>query len=509
MILREEVFSVKRIFLVLILVALITGVAISGAFSSLDDSRTRQVILERWETELLRLMEEWMIPGMTAGIVYKGEVIFEKAFGVTDLSTMEPVDLNTLFQIGSTTKAFTSALAAILIQEGLFSWKDRVIDLFPEFRMQDTFAQENFLVEDLMAQHSGLYPYAGDVLAMWGFGREKVLEALPYMRPLYSFRAGYSYVNNLFVVVEEIMMRKTGKEYAELLNEKLFEPLGMHSSLATIDEFLEASNKVTLHMYDPTGPIAIDPNEHFIRWVEPVFPAGGIASNIPDMLRWVNMHLNLGKVDGKRLIPEEEILFMHSPRTIVYGNSLEPIRAYCQAWVYEEFEGQKLIWHNGDTSGCHTMVLMIPQAQLGIVILSNVGGQSVPDFLAKAFVQLAIGREPSLLKNLQVPAVVKDHPERRVYPHLPLEEYEGLYYNELFETVFVETDGTKLTGRAVGGSLHLTFEHVTRDLFDVHILPYLKGIHQVSFLLNDQGRVEGLLLWEPSSADPYWFERKE
>lgn len=497
----------RRFLLILIIASYLSFAGFSAVFGSLEDAETRAKVLERWENELLTLMEEWMIPGMAAGIVYKNETIFEGTYGVKDLATQEPVNLETLFQIGSTTKAFTSALVAMMVEEGVFSWKDRVVDLYPQFGLTDSFAQDNFLVEDLMAQHSGFYPYAGDALAMWGFDREKVLEALPYWPLQYSFRSGFSYVNNLFVVAEEILIRHTGKTYSELIEERIFEPLGMEKSTATMDDFLSERNVVTTHTYTEEGITAIDPEHPFIRWVDPVFPAGGIGSNIPEMLSWVNMHLNMGMAGGNQIISREEILFLHTPKSLVAGNSMDPVTAYCQAWVYNEFEGQKTIWHNGDTSGCHTMVLMIPSAQLGIVILSNLGGQSVPDFLARAFVQLALGKEPAVLKDLHAPHMEIFEDDVVFYPPLPLEEYTGEYYNELFEEMIVELDKEVLVGIVAGGSMALTFEHVTRDLFVIHLLPYIKYIHEVWFKVNELGEIEGFMLWEPSSPEPFWFKK--
>ncbi len=274
-----------------------------------------------------------------------------------------------------------------------------------------------------------------------------------------------------------------------------------------MDDFLAADNVVTTHTYTEEGITAIDPELPFIRWVEPVFPAGGIGSNIPEMLSWVNMHLNRGMVDGNQIISREGILFLHTPKSLIGGNSMEPAVAYCQAWVYEEFEEQKVIWHNGDTSGCHTMVLMIPSEQLGIVILSNLGGQSLPDYLARAFVQLAMGKEPEVLKDLHPPQMESYEDDALFYSPLPLEEYTGEYYNELFEEMIVELDEDKLKGVVTSGSMVLTFEHITRDLFAVHLMPYVKYIHEVWFKVNELGEIEGFMLWEPSVPEPFWFKK--
>ena len=477
-----------------------------GGFHSLERAAGREAVLERWETEILRLKEEWMIPGMSVGVIYGNETIFQQAYGVKDLSIMEPVDIFTLFQVGSTTKAFTSALAAMFVDEGHFDWNDRVVDLHPDFRLRDRFAQENFLVKDLMAQRSGLYPCAEDILVMWGFDREKLIESLPFHATKYSFRSEFSYVNNLFLIVEDLLTQFSGNSYAELLQERIFDPLGMVDTTGTLEDFLSGDNIVTTYMYREGRLLAIDPDDPFITRVNAVFPAGGICSNIPDMLRWVNFHLNLGSVNGTELISREALLFTHTPQTIMRGNSVEPVAAYCQGWIHEEFEGQKLIWHNGDSAGCHVMVLMIPETQLGVVVFSNVGGHGVPDALAKAFVQIALGNPPTVLESLHFPDLKDDPVDVVYYPPLPLQEYEGIYYNEMLEEVHIRTEDSVLKGKVTGGRRVLEFEHITRDVFTVHIPPYLFDISLVSFKIDAHGGVEGFFLWEENSPEAYWFE---
>jgi CubicO group peptidase (beta-lactamase class C family) len=322
----NRVKNMKKLLCYFLVAALVVIIGFSGEFQLLEKSEERTKILKQWEDELKKSMEEWNIPGMTAGIIYDGEVIYKKAFGVKDLSSMEPIDIETVFQIGSTTKAFTSTLSAIFVDGGQFDWKDRVMDLYPAFRLKDVSAQQGFLFEDLMAQHSGLYPYAGDILSIWGFGRDKVLSSLSEWPTMYSFRIELSYVNNLFVVVEEILESYSGKSYSELLREKIFDPLEMNSTRATLDGFINASNAVTTHVNDEGNPVSIDPYDGFIDWIKSLAPAGIISSNINDMLRWVNMYLNKGTVDGNKIVSKENLLITYSPHTYVLGNPSDPLR---------------------------------------------------------------------------------------------------------------------------------------------------------------------------------------
>jgi len=496
-----------KLMMVLTLSCFLFFSGFSSGYVLLEDPISQKGVLEAFESLILEGKESWNIPGMAVGIIYQGTPIYQKAFGIKDMETEDPIDIETLFQIGSTTKAFTAALMATFVDEGTFNWNDSVRDHYPEFSFRDPFAREHFLLEDLFAQHSGLYPYAGDEIAFWCYPRETILDSLAYLPSLYSFRSGFSYVNNLFVVAEEIMIRHSGATYKQLLNERFFEPLGMSHSKATVEGFLESDNHTSTHRHSPDGPIKIDPDAGFLNWLTPVFPAGGIASNIPDMLRWVEMQMNLGRFGETQVISSENIKKMHTPKAIMLGNAIDPIRAYCLSWVFEEYAGQKLIWHNGDTSACRAMVQMDLNHQLGIVILSNVGGQSLPDLLARSFIKLALGIEP---ENVRMPVGSELMDDSFLfYPSLPMEVYTGAYDNPLFGTVILSTDGSNLIGVASEALHPFLFKHRTRDLFDIYLPAFStdQSLLQAHFILSPAGIADQFFLYSAGNPEGYRFVR--
>ena len=175
-------------------------------------------------------MRDWKVPGMSIAVVKGDKVVYAKGFGTKRAGMNRPVDADTIFQVGSTTKAFTVALMATLVDEGKADWDDRVIDHFPDFMMYDPWVTREFRVHDLFAQHSGMPFYAGDLQSFIGFDRDHIIHSMRYIKPVYSFRDKFSYVNNLFVAGAKVEEKLTGKTWETLMQERILTPLKMTRS---------------------------------------------------------------------------------------------------------------------------------------------------------------------------------------------------------------------------------------------------------------------------------------
>ncbi len=174
-------------------------------------------ILREFETQVEKARIDFGIPGMAVAVIQGDGVIYAKGFGVKEVGKTDPVDPHTVFQVGSTSKAFTAALVASLVDEGKVGWKDRVVTHLPDFAMADPWVTGEFQVRDLMAQHSGMKPYAGDILAILGYSREDIVRSTAHLAPVYSFRSEFSYVNNLWVTAAAVVEAKTGKSWEKNL----------------------------------------------------------------------------------------------------------------------------------------------------------------------------------------------------------------------------------------------------------------------------------------------------
>ena len=453
-------------------------ISMTSAFSV---SAEKQEKLNVFREYILEMKENWKVPGMAVGIVDSDEVIFMETFGTLSNKGITDVNEHTTFQIGSTSKAFTATLMAILAETGEISWNDRVRDHYPTFQMADPWVSDNMRIHDLMAQHSGMYPYVGDMAVIFGFDEDYILDKLKYMQPLYQFRKDFTYVNTLFLVSEKILESKYQSSFESILHEKIFGPLSMKDTTISYEKHLQNKNKTTTHVYakeSKSGEIAfeakpLNPLEPQFEWSYIYAPAGGIDSSISDMVKWLTFNMNYGEYNGQRLLSEQSMVYLHTPTTILSSNKKGDLKAYCQGWVYETFLSYPMMWHNGSTMGSKTMIAFIPDLDIGIVILTNVGDINLPDNLVKDFFEMVITGEMGTraktefeqsIQAIQNPTVFQ--PEQFSDP-LELSAYCGTYYNDVYGPVQIEQVNDTLQMRLGPLDDPFQFEHLNRDSFEV------------------------------------------
>lgn len=408
-----------------------------------------QKILADFEKYAEQARKDWQVPGMAIAIVQDDKTIFSKGFGVKKVGGNDKVDEKTIFQIGSTSKAFTATLVGMLVDQHKLAWQDRVVDHLDQFQMNDPWVTREFQVADLMAQHSGLPPHAGDNQAMMGFDRTHIIHSLRYLKPATSFRSQYAYQNGLFLVAAALVEKYSGKSWEDNLKTRIFKPLGMAATTAGLKGFQKAKNVTFLHTKKAEKVEAIPADWPHHNWVYILGPAGGLNSNILDMTKWLRLQLDRGKVKDKQLISMANLNFIQTPKTIM-GTDPGRISFYCEAWVYKPFLPHPIIWHNGETSGNKTMVAFMPEAGVGIVVLSNLGTE-MPEALAFKFFDLYCDNPPrdwskeELAKRKKAEAQDQP-PQRPASPSAPLalERYGGTYSNPIYGRITVTPKQDKL-----------------------------------------------------------------
>ncbi len=226
----------KLILAAATLLALLSGPSGAVAFEAPSDERLSELLVE-FEGYAVRAMKDWEIPGMAISIVRGDRVLLAKGFGVRKLGSTQPADEHTLFQIGSVSKSFTATLVAMLVDRKKIAWTDPVTEHLPDFSMFDPWVTREFRVFDLMAQRSGMSPYAADFLPLLGFDRAHILRSLRFIRPVSSFRSEFAYVNNLFVVAGLLVEKYSDRSWEDTLKARILDPLGMKESSAAQKAF--------------------------------------------------------------------------------------------------------------------------------------------------------------------------------------------------------------------------------------------------------------------------------
>jgi len=398
-------------------------------------------------------MVDWQIPGMTVAIVRGDSVLFMKAYGVKTLGGNDPVNLETLFQIGSTSKSFTTALLAMDVGDGKYGWHDQVLKLLPDFKMYDPWVTEQFQVVDLSAQHSGMPDQASGSVNMYGWSRQHTIYSIRFVPPVTSFRTEFAYQNNLFLVDAALIEKFSGKTWEDNVRDRIFKPLGMIKSSVDMASFQNSPNAATLHRRMGERIVPLDMNWEYLDWTYRYGPAGGINSNIIDMTRYLRLHMHNGNFEGRQLIKESNAVFVHSPQTIMPPEANAPQDYYCQGWVRRDYNPFPIIWHTGKTSGFKTFLSFIAEAQIGVVVLTNLDSNAFADAIAYRFYDMYFGHpfrdwskeelEKARQKRAQEEAD-KPVPPPFPEPHRPLAEYAGDYFNPVYETVNVAVNGDGL-----------------------------------------------------------------
>lgn len=321
-----------------------------------------------------RTLKAFDVPGIAVGIVKDGKVIHSKGYGLRSLGSPEKIDENTLFGIASNSKAFTAATLGILVDEGKLKWDDHVINYIPEFRMYNAYVTEEFTIRDLLTHRSGLGLGAGDLMFWPGqnsFTMKDIIHNLRYLKPVSGFRTKYDYDNLLYMVAGEVVARVSGKSWEEFVEEKIMQPLGMNKSASSFNRLKDKSNVIAAHAV-VDGKVKVIDRDRF----EFGNSAGGINSSISEMSKWVIMQLQHGKYgDGKQLFSENVHEEMWTPQTIIPVRSPgiynTHFNSYGLGWNLSDVMGYKQASHTGFVAGMVTQVTLIPELNLGIIVLTN------------------------------------------------------------------------------------------------------------------------------------------
>ncbi|MAB58427.1 MAG: serine hydrolase [Aequorivita sp.] len=344
-------------------------------FSFLNLSVQAQVLSSSQIDSLVqKTMKTFDVPGMAVAVLKDGKVYHKNTYGVRSLKTNEPVDENTLFGVASNTKAFTTAALAQLIDQGKLGWDTKVTDIIPEFKLYDPYVTAEFTVRDLVTHRSGLGLGAGDLMIFPANNtttKAEMIHNLRYLKPVSSFRSQFDYDNLLYIVAGEIVARVSGKSYDDYIADNFFKPLGMDRSLLSIPAITADNNRIDGHA-PVNGKLEITGN----TFTQLATPAGGIYASINDMATWVQAQLNKGKYGEKlqdSLFSKKMHREMWTPQTLLRsrGPYNTHFSAYGLGWFLSDVNGYFQVIHTGGLLGIVSQVTLIPELELGIIVLTN------------------------------------------------------------------------------------------------------------------------------------------
>ncbi len=309
------------------------------------------------------------IPGVSLVIVKDDRVIYMKGLGHKDFERKAPVTPDTLFAIGSSSKAFTAMLVAMAADAGKLSLDDAPKKFLPYFKLQDPEADTKITLRDLLAHSSGLN--RTDLAWVSGaLNREEVIRVAATAKPTAKLREKFQYQNVMYAAAGEVVGRVEGSTWEKLIAERIFKPLGMKSSNTSVAEMRKARDYSFGYVYEEgTKETRRVPT----RDLPAIAPAGAINSSARDMAQWLRLMLGGGVFEGKRLVSEKGFEELVKPQTMIQGTT-----SYGLGWFVRDWKGHKVVEHGGNIDGFNAQVALMPDQRLGFVMLTNVSASALP-----------------------------------------------------------------------------------------------------------------------------------
>jgi CubicO group peptidase (beta-lactamase class C family) len=456
--LASEAFEMKRFFPVLCWV-FITVLSTSGRERAALSS-----VLPVFEAyvENARIAEN--IPGVVVVIVKDGKIAYLKGFGVKVAGKNEPVDEHTPFALASVTKNFTNTLMARLVDQGKLKWTDPVSKYLPDFKLSDSNISQELTIEDLLSHRSGLPGFTGDSLIELGWSASEIMPTMQKFPMEGEFRKTYNYQNILVGIVGPILEKVTDKPLAQLYQEELFQPLGLKETRfgqkASPGFWQKLINLFQKEDFEPTFHDSFEGKARNLPKGNPAlftFPASsGIISTGHDMGKWLIFQLNKAVVEGVPLVSETNLKEMRKPHVDMANqgsrqfpkNRITKVQ-YGLGWFIHDYAGASVLSHMGGMAGTRAVLYILPEDNIGIVVLSNLGGMRVslfPEAICDKFLDLFLkmGEEQDWAKNLRED--IKGYHEKyekqrrldmlqNLAPSRDLDSYTGTYVNDLYGKV--------------------------------------------------------------------------
>jgi CubicO group peptidase (beta-lactamase class C family) len=423
------------------------------------------------------LMAKSGIPGMAVAVVHGGETVYSKGFGVKNAQLPggphNHVNPDTVFQLASLSKPLGATVVAHQVGADAISWDTPIVDTLPWFALSDPAVTKMVTVGDMYAHRSGLPDHAGDLLEDLGYDRRLVLEKLREF-PLDPFRTSYAYTNFGVTAAAEAVAAGANESWEDLSERVLYQPLGMSSTSSRFDDFVMRPNRAVGHIH-----IGGKYEPDYVRDPQAQAPAGGVSSSVTDMSNWLTMILANGTYQGKQIVEPGALLPALTPQSVSDRASEPAMRSGFYGYGFNvgtTSAARQQISHSGAFQlGSGTNFMMLPSADVAIVVLTNATPSGVPEALTAQFadlVQFGEIREDwyplyaDAFSEMEKPvgSLVGEQPPADPEPPAPLGSYVGGYANGFWGPARVtQRDGGLQL--ALGPKLVVQLKHWDGDVF--------------------------------------------
>ncbi len=477
-----------------------------------------QANLEKIETYAAELLERMNVPGAGIAIVHGDEVVKSFGVGYADIEGERPATGNTVYAIGSCTKAFTAFGNALLVDEGKLEWDKPIREYMPDFRMYDNFATEQMTAVDLLTHQSGLPRhdliwYLNETLT-----REDLFDRLRYLEPTKSFRSTWQYQNLMYMTAGLLTERISGMSWEDYTRENILEPLGMKSANFDITSLPDLPDYALGYVEKEEGELEVMPYHP----ITAAGPAGSINASAADMGKWVSLHLNGGKVGDTQLITASSLRNLHRSRMYTGGGGAQVSHSgYALGWFTYDWNGNYIVEHGGNIDGFSASVYMAPKENVGFVILTNKNGTGYGSFVARYALDALTGKETTDYytadqnKDEDEEEEEKDAEEEEEETESPFADTEPQRDNAAYAGTYLHPGYGEVVITATDDELSLNYGTLNGKLSHHHFETFraeMESIGQeieIHFVAGANGKIRSIEIEaEPSLGHPIVFEKQ-
>jgi CubicO group peptidase (beta-lactamase class C family) len=473
--------------------------------------------VERVERFVTEQLAAWEVPGCAVAAVRGGKIEFIGGWGLRDREAGLPVTKDTLFAIGSTTKAFTATTIGGLVDDGMLEWDKPLRDYVPGVRLHDPVVSDRLTIVDLLSHRSGLPRHDLTWVGQPDRSRAEIVRALRFLPLSRDLRQEFQYCNLGYLVAAHVVEELSGVSWEDFTRGRLLEPLGMGRTNLSVDEMLADADHAAA--YDRMGGTIVRVPQ---RSAPAMGPGGGINSSAADMARWLLAQLAGGELDGTTVMSAGTAKRQLTPHMLVPGGDGMPdiaLYAYGLGWLIGRYRDHQFAMHDGGIDGFTTSCMLLPDDGIGVVVLTNSSAALMHSVVAIRVLDELLGAEPLDAFGHAKPrfdAVMAGRGEakaaRRVVPGAPparpLSAYAGEYEHPGYGTLAIALDGDAL--RPSLGTMGLNLAHRHYETFNLEWseVGELAPVFPLTFLSDTDGEVNALTVQFEPQVDPLRFERR-
>lgn len=435
-------------------------VLLAASVSYVNAQTSRNFVGDSLDTYINEALTGWNIPGIAVCIVKDGKPVWAKGYGVADIQNGAKVDANTLFMIGSNTKAFTGTALAMLHVSKKMSLNQPVVEQMPAFKLYDPWVTKEVTAVDLLAHRLGFETFQGDFMYFDSdLTAAQVREKFSKLKPMHSFRSRWGYCNAGYAVAGDLVAKVSGTSWARFLTDSIFKPLGMTRTIALGKDLAAANNKAAAHTvaYGELKKVAYGR-------IDNLAAAGSISSSANDMANWAIAIMDNGRLNGMQVIPQSAITLTQKPWSVLGDggaifNSGHFVM-YGLGWLLQEYNGKKIVSHTGGINGFVTSLTLIPEDKVGIIVLTNTDSNNFYEALKlelmDAYLQLPYRNYSGLFLeeyNKETEDERKRHLEKikliaqKPKPSFPIKNILGSYTHEVYGKMTISEEKGKYLAR--------------------------------------------------------------